>query len=140
MKTKVTIFGGRQSKVGLYTFLYDGQNVNTCIIDILKYYGAIFKYNRNFKLCKKSLNQQASKAMFALLSKCNSSDLSIDWCAFHLFDKIVLPIFTYGCQVWGNGNNSLIENVHMTFCKYIVGVRKSTPNCIVYGELGRYPL
>ena len=28
----------------------------------------------------------------------------------------------------------------MQFCKKILGVRRSTPNVMVYGELGRYPI
>ena len=26
------------------------------------------------------------------------------------------------------------------YCKYILGLKKSTPNCIIYKELGRYPV
>lgn len=33
-----------------------------------------------------------------------------------------------------------IENIHLKICKTILGVRKSTSNVAVYGELGRYPL
>jgi hypothetical protein len=36
--------------------------------------------------------------------------------------------------------NENIEKVHFQFLKRIVGVRVTTPNCLVYGELGRYPL
>ena len=82
------------------------------VVDIFKYLRIIFKYNGTFNLQKKSLNQQAtcSKAMLVMLSKCNSLDLPIDVQLDH-FDKMVhvLPILTHGCEVWGNGNNSLIE-------------------------------
>jgi hypothetical protein len=30
-----------------------------------------------------------------------------------------------------------IENFHMQFCKTILKVKKSTPHCMIYGELGR---
>jgi len=33
-----------------------------------------------------------------------------------------------------------LENIHMHFCKSILGVRSQTNNNFVYGELGRYPL
>ena len=36
--------------------------------------------------------------------------------------------------------NENIEKVHFQFLKRILGVRVTTPNCLVYGELGRYPL
>jgi hypothetical protein len=46
----------------------------------------------------------------------------------------------YGSEVWGVGKNENIEKVHLQFLKRILGVRVTTPNCLVYGELGRYPL
>jgi len=33
-----------------------------------------------------------------------------------------------------------IEKVHVNYCKRILNVKTSTPNIIVYYELGRYPL
>jgi hypothetical protein len=33
-----------------------------------------------------------------------------------------------------------LENIHLKFCKTILGVRNSTSNVAAYGELGRYPL
>ena len=38
------------------------------------------------------------------------------------------------------GNLDIIERLYLKFCKYILGVNKSTPNFMVYAELGRYPL
>ena len=61
-------------------------------------------------------------------------------CLLDLFDKIVKPILLYGCEVWGFGDNSIIERVHLKFCKLILNIKKSTPDCMVYGELGRYPI
>ena len=33
-----------------------------------------------------------------------------------------------------------VETFHLSFLKSILRVKKSTPNCFVYGELGQYPL
>jgi hypothetical protein len=33
-----------------------------------------------------------------------------------------------------------IEKVHLQFCKNVLKVRSTTPNYMVYGELGRYPM
>ena len=57
-----------------------------------------------------------------------------------MFDSLVAPILLYGSEVWGVGKNDNIEKVHLQFLKRILGVRVTTPNCLVYGELGRYPL
>ena len=57
-----------------------------------------------------------------------------------LFDKTVLPIMLYGCEIWGFGNNNILETVFLKFCKYLLGLKSSTPNCMVYGEVGCYPI
>lgn len=46
----------------------------------------------------------------------------------------------YGCEVWGYDKNDIIEQVHLKFLKYLLHMKKSTPNFMVYGESGRYPL
>ena len=44
-------------------------------------------------------------------------------------------------DVWGVGNNDIVERVHLKFCKIILHVqKKSTPDFMVYEELGRFPL
>ena len=44
--------------------------------------------------------------------------------------------------VWnlGFGKNDIIERVHLKFCKLLLRQKVSTPNFMVYGELGWYPL
>jgi hypothetical protein len=57
---------------------------------------------------------------------------SIDW--------TISPILLYASEVWGFENKESIEKVHLQFCKNILKVRSATPNYMVYGELGRYPM
>ena len=58
-------------------------------------------------------------------------------CQLDLFDK---PILLYVCDVWGYGNNDILERVHLKFCKLLLRVKSSTPSCMIYGELGKYPV
>jgi hypothetical protein len=53
---------------------------------------------------------------------------------------LVSPILLYASEVWGFENKESIEKVHLQFCKNILKVRSTTPNYMVYGELGRYPM
>jgi len=46
----------------------------------------------------------------------------------------------YGCEIWGFTNIDIIERVHLKFCKLLLSLKKTTPNCMVYGELGVSPL
>ena len=77
--------------------------------------------------------------MYEVLRKGRIHNLSIK-CQLDLFDKIVKPILLYGCEIWGFGKNDIIERVHLKFCKLLLRLKVSTPNFMVYGELGRYPL
>ena len=42
--------------------------------------------------------------------------------------------------MWGPFESNLIEKVHIGFLKEILGVRKSTTNSFIYGELGEFPI
>ena len=58
-----------------------------------------------------------------------------------LFDKMILPILLYGCEIWGYSNNiECIEVFYRKFLKYTLRLNKQTTNCMVYGETGKKPL
>ena len=60
---------------------------------------------------------------------------------FKLFDAQVQSIVQYGAEVWGIENSTVvIEKVHLFAMKKFVGVDRRTPNDLLYGELGRYPI
>ena len=58
----------------------------------------------------------------------------------NLFDSFVCSILCYACEVWGFSTAECVERVHRKFLKRLLGVKMSTANSAVYGELGRYPL
>jgi hypothetical protein len=82
---------------------------------------------------------KAYKAIYAVLKKGRLHNLSIK-CQYDLFDKIVKPILLYGCEIWGFSNLDTIERVHLKFCKLLLHLKKSTPNFMIYGELGACPM
>ena len=43
-------------------------------------------------------------------------------------------------MIWGNRIFTVIERVHLRFCKFVLGVPTSACNLACYGELGRYPV
>ena len=57
-----------------------------------------------------------------------------------LFDSLVVPIILYGSEVWGIYSTPEIDNIHLRFCKSILGVKQQTPNAAVFGKLGRFLL
>ena len=46
----------------------------------------------------------------------------------------------YGCEIWGYENTGILESLQKKFYKYILHVKKSTPNYMVFGELGQVSL
>ena len=59
---------------------------------------------------------------------------------FQLFDCQVIPTLLYASEVWGLVPYDQPESVQMFACKKLLSVRKQTPNCLIYGEMGRFPL
>ena len=53
---------------------------------------------------------------------------------------MVTSVMLYGCEIWGFCNFEILERLHLRFCKILLKLKKSTPNVMVYGELGRYPM
>lgn len=135
-KTKTVIFSKRKFRPPLRLKL-DGKELE--YTDCFSYLGVIFYYNGSFVHTKKKLVEQAQKALYAVYYKIRNLQLPIDL-QLKIFDSLVAPILLYGSEVWGVGKNDNIEKVHLQFLKRILGVRVTTPNCLVYGELGRYPL
>ena len=77
--------------------------------------------------------------MYAIFRKARRHSLPVD-IQLKLFDSLVLPILLYCCEIWGFEKFEDIEQVHLTLCKTILCVKKSTPNVMIYGELGRFSL
>ena len=77
--------------------------------------------------------------MYSLLKKCRRHNLSIE-CQLDMFDKAILPVLLYSSEIWGFENLDVLEKVHLRFCKLILNLKQTTPNSIIYGELGRFPI
>ena len=135
-KTKVVIFSKRKTRLR-HNFMIYGQNVE--VQDSYSYLGINFNYNGNFCTARKKLLDQAQKSLFALYRKIKNISIPLDL-QLKLFDSLVSPILLYSCEIWGFENTDNIEKMHLQFCKRILKVRNSTPNYMVYGELGRFPL
>lgn len=64
-----------------------------------KYLGIVFSRSRSFRKAKTHLCEQAQKAMYGVIRKIRQFNLPLD-----LFDKVVMPVLLYGCEVWGFEN------------------------------------
>lgn len=135
-----------KTKVMVFTRGRISNNLKFCIeneeIEIVKHYkylGVIFSRNASFFETRKYLRDQATKAMYSVIKKSRLNHLSIE-CQLEMFDKAVVPILLYGAEIWGYEKFDILERVHLKFCKHILKLKNSTPNVMIYGELGRYPI
>ena len=135
-KTKVMIFSrGKIRK--LPDFFINGEKVEVTFD--FKYLGIKFSYNGSFRPAQKDLYNRANKGMFLLLRKIRNLMLPLD-IQLELFDKTVVPILLYGSEVWCPQMTDAIRKLQLRFFKIILKVGKSTPSCMIFGELGQFPL
>ena len=137
-KTKICIFEKRKSNCN-FNWTINEEPVD--IVDEFCYLGIKFHCTGNLNKAVKTLNDQALKAYYHLLSV--FSRLSIDIkTKLSLFDALVVPIILYGSEVWGvySACTAEVDKLHYKFCKTLLGVRPQTSNAAVLGELGRFPL
>ncbi len=136
-KTKILIFGSCSSKKAKDSFFFGNNAIE--IVDSYVYLGINFHRNRRLLFAMRNLATSATKAMFALLKRSRNINLALD-SLLKAFDVLIAPILMYGSEIWGYENLEIIEKVHLKFLKLACGLRQSTPNFMVYGELGRFPL
>ena len=134
-KTKIMVFrkGGRL-RDNLH-FLYNNSQIE--IVSKFCYLGVVFTSGGSSFETQKTLSGQALKAIFTLNKYLYSFTTLKPSHRLELFDKLVSPILNYACEVCGFHKATAVETVHLQFCKKVLGVKRSTQNDFVYGELGR---
>ena len=126
-KTKIVCFtNGRLPQILQFTY----SNSEIEIVKEFNYLGLLLTKTENFKRAIKTLADKGTKAMYEILKIGKFHNLSIS-CQLDLFDKMVKPILLYGCELWGLSNCDIIERVHLKYCKLLLNLKSSTPNCMI---------
>ena len=155
-KTAIMVFNraGRLLKESM-----DFQYGNTPIPSAREYtyLGITFSLTGSMKTAQTKLKQKGIRSYFSLKSMLDLNHLRKS-AVFKLFDSLIVPVISYGCQIWLPMTNFMkalsegsfpsgqkiaedpIERVHLSFLKWTLGVNKFTSNCAVWGDTGRYPL
>ena len=150
-KTKIMVFGGGSK----FEWKYNDEPIE--IVKSYKNLGMNVSSSGNFSLgCASHLTVPAKKSQHGLLSKCSQLHVSAPPTMLKLFDTLVQPILSYGCEVWGVDFGIQVhryleppstprpadrhEALHKNFIKRVMEVSPSTPDAIIYGETGRLPL
>ncbi len=61
----------------------------------------MFNYNGRFRKGEMELKEQATRVMYSVMGKARKFDLPAD-IQLELFSAMVLPVLTYGSEVWGH--------------------------------------
>lgn len=145
-KTKVMIFSKKSFKrKNQPSFKLNDNTLE--IVNEFTYLGVKMSSTGNFT---NHLNLSREKSLHALFKLTKSVDFKMlkPFQANKLFDSLIRPILTYGCEVWGNyqkhdftkWDKCPTEKVHLRFCKYYLGVSRKASNIACRAELGRFPL
>ena len=160
-KTAVLVFNksGRQLKASF------GFKYGKSIIDSAKkycYLGIMFSLSGSMKQAQNELRLKGLKAYFALTRSIDIRSLNTR-SLFRLFDALVVPVFTYGCQVWFHESNFIkllttrslfqdcrtsmtkistdeTEKIHLKFIKWSLGLSAKASNMVCWGDTDRTPI
>ena len=152
-KSKIMVFSplGRVPKN--FYFKIKGQDME--IVQKFCYLGITISSTGSFHYTKKNLHDKGAKALFPLVSTIKTFDLP-PMLSLALFRQLISPILTYGCEIWGSYTqhqlrsmeldkcfiseyavDNEIENVHLKFCKMLLGVKRNCSSLAVLGDLGK---
>jgi hypothetical protein len=119
-------------------WLFKGTPVK--VVPYYKYLGIMFTPKGIWTKATLTLSQQAEKVcgiIYNIHARCHGLPLET---AGALFTTMIMPIVTYGAEMWGFQRREIIEKVQTKYFKRILGLPISTPNAAVLGECGRNSL
>ncbi len=134
-------------------FIYNDRNLD--IVHLYKYLGIVISDDASLKPAQNALTQKGLKAYYAMKNILYSANITNIKRYLSLFDSLVKPILTYGCEIWAvdllqkkppmkflSGQHSLLncEKIEMKIYKFLLGVPRGTSNIGVRAELLRFPL
>merc|ERR1712013_769956 len=92
------------------------------VVESYVYLGTTFSSNGKFSEAIEKQINQAHRALFVIKSRKDKYNLPLD-IVLDLFDKMILPVLLYGCEIWGLEKLEKLENIeifHRKFLKYIL--------------------
>ena len=153
-KTKVMVVEKRQSSAQIHRFNFQKEFLEIC--KLYPYLGTMITNNGNFKVNIEELCKSVRRVMYTLLGSTNkfaSGNLKV---LLKLFDKMILPICIYTCEVWGNTFftrqfvpsdflskrqlKNVVDKLHCVFIKQILGVNLKASNWAIPSETNRSSL
>jgi hypothetical protein len=137
-KTKVMVFRKGGFLGDREKWFFEGSPIE--VVNKYCYLGFTFTTMLSFNLGTSHLVAKGKKAVYLICQAFQNCREMSPETFFRIFDSKVQSILLYSSEIWGYQRLECIEKVHMLACKRFLGVPLKTPNKMVYGELGRFPL
>jgi hypothetical protein len=138
-KSKIMVF-----RHGGYLGRFEHWSVGEQELEVVNsyiYLGYKFTTAMSFNEAARHFASRGKKAVYGLLKAYSSLDQMTKDTYFKIFDTMVQPVMAYTSELWGlMVSKDPTEKVHLQACKRFAGVSLRSPNNIIYGELGRFPL
>ena len=117
-KTKVVVFGSRSMLKNSLLF----RDLKIEQVVSFRYLGLELHQSGSFKMAATMLLESARKATFGLHSRCAALHIKDPKLKCKLFDALVRPILSYGCEVWSmdTGLGEEMEKWHRKFMRTIL--------------------
>ena len=141
-KTKVVVYSPPRASKTSESFRYGSQEVET--VPTFRYLGMHLHSTHAFASAAAYRAQAGRRAMHVLRRRLAEHGLHSPLLSLHLFKTFVLPVLSYGAEVWGPQlilqGGSACEKVHYEYLRGLLGVRDSTPKLTLLAETAQLPL
>ena len=148
-KTKILIFNSNGRLIRTVHFFLNGMLLDN--VRTYSYLGITFTASGSFTNACSILLDKANKALFKLKQLGTNHNISV---ALSLFQSLIQPIITYGCEIWAPflvnleegtdfykaADDFPAEKLLLKFAKYLLCVRRNACSLGVRGELGLFPI
>jgi hypothetical protein len=123
-KTKVVVFEAH--KYVCQAFQYEGEVIEQ--LNSFKYLGVELHGTKGMQAAIHRLAMSGKKAVFALWRRCAELRIFYPTLQCQLFDALVKPVLSYGCEVWSDHMaREQLEVVHRAFLKSSLGSAPRRP-------------
>ena len=144
-KTKIMIFQKTGKKAKNICFSSNNQSIE--VVQEYTYLGVKITTSGNFHLYQKTLAEKGLNALYKIYKHIDFFQLSLR-SANKIFDTAIVPILTYGAEIWGmfskldfeKWDKRQSEKVHLRYCKLFLGLNRKASNYAARGEMGQFPL
>jgi hypothetical protein len=146
-KTKVVVFNdSRSCKVAGAQDQYRFSGNAVEVVDRYTYLGVVFEKGLKWSRTKSANLGAMKRALFSMVQRCQDLKITAPLLQCSLFDALVSPVISYGCEIWGTEflDDSLFfqeaEIIHRAFLRRILNIRKNVPNEVLLAQFERLPL